>query len=275
MDRTPLRRFYRDEYRLNGEIKDFPKPYVALLDGIVMGGGAGVSMHGSHRVVTEDVVFAMPETAIGLFPDVGATYVLPRCPGEIGMYLGLTGARLGAADALYCGIGTAFVNARRVDLLIEDLGRDALGGEAFAAVDAIVARHAEAAGAPPLAGRRDDIDRHFGRPSIAAVVESLRSDDGEWAAQVLAGLGEKSPTSLAVTHRQLREGREPDFAACMRLEYRLVTRFIEGHDFYEGIRAALIDKDRAPVWDPDSLAAVSAADVDRYFAPMGRREMRL
>ena len=275
MDRTPLRRFYRDEYRLNVEIEDFPKPYVALLDGIVMGGGAGVSMHGSHRVVTEDVLFAMPETAIGLFPDVGATYVLPRCPGEIGMYLGLTGARLGAADALYCGIGTAFVSVRRVDSLIEDLGRDALEGEAFSAVDAIVARHAEAAGAPPLAGRRDDIDRHFGRPSVAAIVESLRSDDGEWAAQVLAGLGKKSPTSLAVTYRQLREGRELDFAACMRLEYRLVARFIEGHDFYEGIRAALIDKDRAPVWDPDSLAAVSAADVDRYFAPMGRREMRL
>ena len=275
MDRTPLRRFYRDEYRLNAEIKVFPKPYLALLDGIVMGGGAGVSMHGSHRIVTEDVVFAMPETAIGLFPDVGATYVLPRCLGEIGMYLGLTGARLGAADTLYCGIGTAFVAARRADSLIDNLGREALDGEAFAAVDAIVGRHAEATGAPPLASLRDGIDRHFGMHTIAAIVESLRSDGGEWAAEVLAGLGQKSPTSLAVAHRQLREGRELDFAACMRLEYRLVTRFIEGHDFFEGIRAALIDKDRAPVWDPGTLQAVSAAAVDRYFASMGRREMRL
>ena len=275
-DRAPLRRFYRDEYRLNAEIKRFPKPYIALLDGIVMGGGAGVAMHGSHRVVTENVVFAMPETAIGLFPDVGATYVLPRCPGEIGMYLGLTGARLDAADTLYAGAATVGVAAPRLEALVEDLGRDPFAGDPFRRVDDIVARHAAATGAPPLASHREAIDRHFGRNSLGAVMESLEAAAvDEWAAATLAGLRDKSPTSLAVTFRQLREGGALDFAACMRLEYRLVSRFIEGHDFYEGIRAAVIDKDRSPTWKPRTLDAVSAADVERYFAPMGRREMRL
>ena len=274
-DRAPLRRFYRDEYRLNAEIKRFPKPYIALLDGIVMGGGAGIAMHGSHRVVTENVVFAMPETGIGLFPDVGATYVLPRCPGEVGLYLGLTGARLGAADTCYSGIATAFVATQRLGPLIEDLRLDSLDGDAFAKVEGILARHAGAVVAPPLASRRDAIDRHFGGASLAAVIESLEAAGGEWADDVRTTLRGKSPTSLAVTFRQLREGGALDFAACMRLEYRLVTRFIEGHDFYEGIRAAVIDKDRSPKWKPSSLDAVSAADVDRYFAALGRREMRL
>ena len=275
MDRGPLRRFYRDEYRLNAEIKRFPKPYIALLDGIVMGGGAGIAMHCSHRVVTENVVFAMPETGIGLFPDVGATYVLPRCPGEIGMYLGLTGVKLGAADARYVGVATAFVAAERLEKLVRDLAGDAFDGDAFAIVDSILERHCGAAGAPPLVPRRYDIDRHFGKATLAEVMESLESADDDWAAALVASLGSKSPTSLAVTFRQLREGRGLDFAACMRLEYRLVTRFIEGHDFYEGIRAAVIDKDRSPKWIPASLDEVSSADVDRYFAAMGRREMRL
>jgi enoyl-CoA hydratase len=275
LDRTPLRRFYRDEYRLNVEIKRFPKPYIALLDGIVMGGGAGVAMHGSHRIVTEDVMFAMPETGIGLFPDVGATYVLPRCPGEIGMYLGLTGARLGAADTIYVGVATGFVAAEQLGGFVEGLGRERLTGDPFAAVDTILARHAGSAGAPPLAARRCDIDRHFAMPSAGDIMESLAAADSEWVAETLSSLRGKSPTSLAVSFRQLCEGRTLDFTACMRLEYRLVTRFIESHDFYEGIRAALIDKDRSPKWNPGTLAAVSAADVDRYFASLGRREMRL
>ena len=274
-DRSSLRRFYRDEYRLNVEIKHFPKPYIALLNGIVMGGGAGIAMHVSHRVVTENVLFAMPETGIGLFPDVGATYVLPRCPGEIGMYLGLTGARLGAADAGYAGIATAFVVADRLAPLVQDLERDSLAGDPFAAVDAVIARHAGPAGAAPLMARREVIDRHFGKPTLSQVMESLDASGVEWASEVASNLRRKSPTSLAVTFRQLREGRALEFAACMRLEYRLVSVFIEGHDFYEGIRAAVIDKDRSPKWAPGSLEDVSAADVDRYFASIGRREMRL
>ena len=240
-----------------------------------MGGGAGLAMHGSHRVATENVVFAMPETGIGLFPDVGATYVLPRCPGEIGMYLGLTGARLGQADVCYSGIGSAFVAAERLGPLAQDLERDSLAGDPFDAVDAIIAHHAAPAGSAPLVARRDDINRHFGKANLGAVIESLDAADGEWVAEVSSSLRRKSPTSLAVTFRQLREGRTLDFAACMRLEYRLVTRFIEGHDFYEGIRAAVIDKDRRPKWNPVALEDVSEASVDRYFAPIGRREMRL
>lgn len=275
MDRRPLRQFYRDEYRLNYEIKYFPKPYIAFLDGIVMGGGAGIAMHGSYRVVTENVLFAMPETGIGLFPDVGATYVLPRCPGEIGLYLGMTGERLAAADIGYAGIATDFVPSQRLGPLLEDLVHSSFDGDPFVNTSRVIARHVGPFGCPPLASRRPDIDRHFGHPSLAGIMESMGTASGEWAMTILRVLSGKSPTSLAVTFRQLREGRMLDFAACMQLEYKLVTRFIEGHDFYEGIRAAVIEKDRSPNWRPNTLEAVSTEDVDRYFAAMGRREMQL
>ena len=248
--------FYREEYMLNHRIHAYPKPYVALIDGVVMGGGVGVSVHGSHRVVTENVLFAMPETGIGLFPDVGATHFLPRMPGALGMYLGLTGARLRAADVMYTGVGTHYVPQARLSELVEAL----LTGP----LDDCLADFTEDAGAPPLAEHRA-IDRCFAGATIEAIIAALKAEGTEWAEAALATLATKSPTSLKVTVRQLGEGAALDFPAAMRLEYRLSQRFCAGHDFAEGIRSVVIDKDNAPQWQPANLADLTEADVDTHF----------
>ena len=261
-------RYYWDEYRLNWRLFHFPKPWIALLDGITMGGGVGVSAHGSHRVVTENTVFAMPETGIGLFPDVGATYVLPRLPGATGMYMGLTGARLGAADCLYAGLGTHHVPAARLDELeraLRELG-DRAGS--VGAVDAVIGRFGADPGPPPLARARERIDACFGRETLEEVLAALAAEPTGWGGEQLAVLGGKCPTSLRVTFRALREGARLDFDGCMRMEYRLVRRFMVGHDLFEGIRALILDRDNRPRWRPDRLEEVTAADVEAYFAPL-------
>ncbi len=252
--------FYSDEYKLNAAVYHFPKPYVAILNGIVMGGGVGVSAHGSHRIVSDNVMFAMPETGIGLFPDVGGSYFLPRCPGSVGMYLGLTGARLKAADMVYAGLAEAYVPQGRLD----DLQTALVSGDVDSAVKAL----AEDPGPAPLAEQRDAIDRHFGQGSVEDIVASLNEDDTEWAAKTAKTIASKSPTSLKVTYRQLRQGADLDFDACMRMEWRMVNRIIAGTDFYEGTRAVVIDKDQSPAWQPSSLSEVRDEDVDAYFAPL-------
>ncbi len=258
--------FWREEYRLNRFIKHYPKPYVALMDGINMGGGVGLSVHGSHRVATERLTFAMPETGIGLFPDVGGTYFLPRCPGETGLYLGLTGARIKAADAVYAGIADAYVPSARLDTLKDRLTGGAPVREALSEV-------AEEEGAAPLAELRAEIDRHFGKTSVADILASLRTDGGEWATKTADTIKTKSPTSTLVAFRQIREGATLDFDECMELEFRLINGFVKGHDFYEGVRAVVIDKDQSPKWKPAALAGMSARDVDGYFAPLGAGEL--
>ncbi|WP_342642204.1 enoyl-CoA hydratase/isomerase family protein [Rhodoligotrophos ferricapiens] len=255
--------FYREEYQLNAFIKHFPKPYIALLDGITMGGGVGLSVHGSHRIGTERLTFAMPETGIGLFPDVGGTYFLPRCPGSLGMYLGLTGARIKAPDAHYAGIITHVVPASEIAGLVERLSETS-------DVDAAIAASAQPISDAPLAARRAVIDEHFAKPSIEAILASLDADGGGWAVENAKTLRGKSPTSLKMTHRQLTEGAKLAFDDCMRLEFRLVNRVLHGHDFYEGVRAVIIDKDQTPRWKPASLAEVSDALIDSYFAPLAQ-----
>lgn len=267
--------FYRDEYVLNHRVFSFPKPYIALIDGVVMGGGVGVSVHGSHRVATENLLFAMPETGIGLFPDVGGTYFLSRMPGGLGMYLALVGARLGAADALYCGVATHHVPRERLADLAAALAATPFGGDARGAASAAIARFAADPGPPPLADHRAEIDRCFAAGSVEEIIAALAADGGEWAKATLAVIETKSPTSLKVTHRQLREGARLDFAAAMRLEYRLSQRFCAGHDFAEGVRAAVIDKDAAPKWRPDRLEEVTPAAVDAYFAPLAGGDLVL
>jgi enoyl-CoA hydratase len=263
--------FYADEYRTNAQIKHYPKPYVALIDGIVMGGGVGVSVHGSHRVVTEKTLYAMPETGIGLFPDVGGTYFLPRSPGETGMYLGLTGARLKAADTVHVGVGMHYVPSASLDGLVDALAAltDASG------VDAVLARFAQDPGPAPIATRRDEIDRHFSKDSVEAVVASLEADGSDWAAEQAKTIRTKSPISLKVTFRQIREGAKLGFDDCMKLEFRLTRRFIAGHDFYEGVRAVIVDKDNAPKWRPDRLEDIGEAAVDAYFAPLAEGDLAL
>jgi len=241
------RRFYRDEYRLNRRIKTFPKPYIAILDGIVMGGGVGVSFHGSHRVVSEHVMFAMPETGIGLFPDVGGSYFLPRCPGQVGMYLGLGGARLKAADCLHAGLATAHVPRARLNDLVAALA----GGEA---PQTAIGRLATDPGPAPLAEKRAEIDRVFGAIGVEAIA-------AHW------DLAAKSPTALKLAFRQIRTGATLDFDACMRQEWRMVNGVIKGADFYEGVRAVVIDKDQKPKWRPATLAEVDDKVIDRHFAP--------
>ncbi len=253
--------FFRDEYRLNRMIFRYPKPYIALVDGIVMGGGVGVSVHGRYRIATERTLFAMPETGIGMFPDVGGTWFLPRLPGQLGLYLGLTGARLKAADCLYAGLAEAYVPLDRHGELLAGLvdGRwpqtllAELGGEA---------------GEAPIAAHRETIDRCFSVGSVEEIMKRLDAEGGDWAAKTRAALAARSPSALKIAFRQIREGAKLDFEDCMMLEYRLSQRVVPGHDFREGVRALLVDKDMSPQWAPGTLAEVTDEKIDGVFAPL-------
>lgn len=262
--------FYADEYLLNTMIKESEKPYVAILNGITMGGGVGVSVHGTYRVVTDNTMFAMPETGIGLFPDVGGTFFLPRCPGAVGMFMGLSGARLKAADCLYAGIGTHYV----AQDTLEDL-KVALGNTDASGVEAVLDKFASDPGEGKLAGQRELIDAHFENASVLQILASLDSDGGEWAQKEAATLRQKSPTSLCIAHEQLSRGKGLGFRECMKLEYRLTQRIMADKDFYEGVRAVIIDKDQSPKWSPSSIEDVTREEVLRHFDPLGDQELTL
>lgn len=266
--------FWREEYILNAMIKRYPKPYVALIDGIVMGGGVGVSVHGSHRVAGDRFLFAMPEVGIGFFPDVGATWFLPRLPGELGTYCALTGERLAAADAVAASIASHRVHSARFGELT-----DALCGAA--AVDATLAAFAEPAGEGTVTARRGAIDRLFKGDRVADILSALDAEaaaggpEAGFAGNAAAAIRTKSPTSLKLALAQMRAGASLSFDACMQTEFRIVSRIIHGHDFYEGVRAVIVDKDNAPHWRPATLAEVSQAEIDRHFAPLPRDELVL
>jgi enoyl-CoA hydratase len=266
--------FYRDEYVLNARIKRFPKPYIAFLDGITMGGGVGVSVHGSHRIATENTLFAMPETGIGLFPDVGGSHFLSRCPGQVGQYLALTGERLKAADTIAAGICTSFVPSAKRDELIAALKAADWSGDATHVADDVIARFAADPGAPTLPAHRDVIDRCFAADSVEGVLAALDAEGSDFARAQAATIRTKSPTSLKLTFRQIREGGRRSMDDCMRMEWRMVNRVIKGHDFYEGTRAVVVDKDQKPKWKPATLAEVSDADIDAYFAPLPDGDLR-
>ncbi|MGD1934471.1 MAG: enoyl-CoA hydratase/isomerase family protein [Candidatus Phaeomarinobacter sp.] len=261
--------FYNQEYKLNTFIKEYPKPYIAFMDGITMGGGVGLSVHGSHRVATEKTTFAMPETGIGLFPDVGGTFFLPRTPGQTGMWLSLTGARLKAADAIFAGIATHYAPSANLDdieaaLTVPDADVDAILGAQLSPPDG-----------GPLAGLQDDITRLFSGAGVEAILADLDGDGGEWAQAQAATIRTKSPTSLKVAYRQMIDGAKADFRDCMTVEYRIVSRIMKRPDFYEGVRAAIIDKDNAPKWKPDVLDAVTVDDIDMIFAPADGGDIEL
>ena len=237
--------FWRDEYPLNVAIKNFRKPYVALIDGIVMGGGVGVSVHGSHRVAGNRFQFAMPEVGIGFFPDVGATWFLPRMPGELGTYCGLTGERFGSADGCAGGLATHRIPSARFGALLDGL-------TGTLSVDALLGAFAEPAGEGPILARRGAIDRLFAGDRIEDILAALDreaasgSADAEWAAKTAATIATKSPFSLKLALAQVRRGKHWDFETCMRAEFCIVSRVIHGHDFYEGVRAVIVDKDNKP-----------------------------
>jgi enoyl-CoA hydratase len=261
--------FWRDEYILNAAIKHYPKPYLALISGIAMGGGLGVSVHGNYRVVDETALVAMPETGIGFFPDVGGSYFLPRCPGEIGMYLALTGARLRAADALYAGIATHLVRAETRPILLDALAQGESPAELLSRIEVRPTPEA------PLAGRRVTIDNIFGLPSVEEILEGLDEEGDEWTAATAAAIRAKSPTSLKIAFREVREGKTLSFDDCLRLEFRIASRVLAGHDFFEGVRAALVDKDGNAKWRPATLSEVTQKAVDAIFAPLGEKELPL
>jgi enoyl-CoA hydratase len=242
-DADTIETFFAGEYRLNQAIADYPIPYIALIDGICMGGGIGLSIHAPYRVATEHAVFAMPETGIALFPDVGATYALPRMPGRLGMFLGLTGTRLTGADAVHAGFATHFVPRAGLPALQADLARDG-----------VAALAAHAAPLPPfsLAAQRDAIDRCFGADSLAGILAALRRE-GAWGEGVLATLKAMSPAALAWSFGIIRDGAARTLPACLAAELTL-TRSVTRHpDFAEGVRAMVVDKDRAPRWQASDL----------------------
>ena len=269
--------FFRDEYRVNRRIFHYRKPYVALMNGVTMGGGVGLSVHGSHRVVTENTVFAMPETGIGFFPDVGGTYFLPRLPGRLGLYMALTGARLGGADCLHAGIATHYVPSDRLAELERGLRARRPSGadvaEAHAAVSAEIGRLAENPPAAPVKDLRGQIDVCFAADSVEAVIARLRADGSGWAMKQVEIMLARSPTALKVAFEQVRRGAALDFDQALVLEYRMSQEFMRNPDFFEGIRAAILDKDQAPKWQPASLEQVTDEMVARYFAPIGQKEL--
>jgi enoyl-CoA hydratase len=260
--------FWADEYRLNIRIKRYAKPYISLIDGICMGGGVGLSLHGGYRVAGDRYRFAMPEVGIGFFPDVGATFALPRLPGETGLYLALTGERVGPDDAAALGLATHLVPSAEFARLATRL-------EAGEDPEAVLAAMARPAGHGPIAAARDVIDRCFAAASVPAVLERLDAEPGEFAAAAAAAIRLKSPMSLAITYAQMRRGRDLDFEAAMALDYRIVSRIVRGHDFVEGVRATIVHKDGKPTWSPADLAEVDEAAVAAHFADLGSHELVL
>jgi enoyl-CoA hydratase len=262
--------FFADEYRLNAQIARFGKPYVALIDGIVMGGGVGISFHGSHRVMTENAQFAMPEVGIGFFPDVGASYLLPNLGGCFGMYLGLTGNRIGHGDALWSGLATHTVEASYLPGLLEGIAESADPGSELREVFKAAPRKTDEAALHSIA-------RHFSLGSLDDIITSLEQDAkaDEFAAAALAAMRTKSPTSLSVAFRSISAGSTMSMDECMRMEFRILNRMLAGHDFYEGIRAALIDKGSKPQWRPASLGEVDPAIIESYFAPLPGGDLTL
>jgi len=267
---TLRRDFFRDEYIVNRRIYRFAKPWISLIDGIDMGGGVGLSVHGSHSVASEKFLFAMPETTIGLFPDVGGGYFLTRLPGALGTFLALSSHRLKAADALWAGIVDAYVPSAQIDALQTALGAaDLSGPDANRKVDKVIAGFAQDAGAPALPGMMHDIDRCFSAETLPEIVAKLKKMGGEWAGKQLAALMKLSPLSMAITLEQLKRCANRSFEDSMTIEYRMSQRCMqEGHDFFEGVRALLIDKDQKPVWNPPTIEGVTQAMVEEHFKPL-------
>ncbi|GLR52439.1 enoyl-CoA hydratase/isomerase family protein [Shinella yambaruensis] len=259
--------FWREEYHLNAHLNRLEKPFVAFMDGIVMGGGGGVSVYASHRIVTERTRFAMPETGIGFFPDVGASWFLTRRRDELGTYAGLTGEPLAAADTIAFGLADSYVPSDRLPDLAENLSR--LPASATrAAVSATVSASADAPPPAQVARQHASIDRLFAFDTIEEILDALAKDGSDFAERTLSVLQTKSPLSLKVTLRLLRLGRqETSLEACLEREFAATAAVLRSHDFYEGVRAAVVDKDRNPQWRPARLGDVTPADVAAFFAP--------
>jgi enoyl-CoA hydratase/carnithine racemase len=253
-----LSAFFRDEYLLNAQIKSYPKPYVALVNGIVMGGGVGVSVHGSHRIGTEKTLFSMPETGIGFFPDVGGTFFLPRMPKKTGVYCAVSAGRLKQGDALATGVLTHAISEASLPELEKAL-------ETADDIDGVLVSFLVEPTGGPLTANADLIEQAFSATTAQEVLERLDASGEEFAQKTAAAIRQKSPTSVLIAIEQMQRGENLSFNDCMKLEYRIVSRILQGEDFFEGVRAVLVDKDHTPNWTPSSLGQVDSADLASYF----------
>lgn len=270
MGGTLRRDFFYDEYIVNRRIYRYAKPWISLIDGIDMGGGVGLSVHGSHSVASEKFLFAMPETTIGLFPDVGGGYFLTRLQGALGTFLALTSHRLKVADAVWAGIVDAHVPSARMNDLQAALGAaDLAGPDANRKVDAVIARFATATDMPTLPAMMPDIDRCFSAESVAEIEAKLKAHGGAWAEKQLAALLKLSPLAMAITLEQLKRCANRSFEDSMTIEYRMSQACMRpDHDFFEGVRALLIDKDQKPKWNPPTIGGVTQEMVEAHFKPV-------
>lgn len=258
--------FFGDEYRLNRDIFNYRKPYIAILDGITMGGGAGISIHGSYRIGTERLVFAMPETTIGFYPDVGMTYWLARLPHKMGYYLGLVGAKITSADCAALNLTTHTVKPDALPSIIRELSETPIKNKQD--VKFILEKFPTPPESSSLLQQKEKIEKHFSKNSVEAILESLTKDGDAWCQDIAAQLRSKSPTSLKVTLHALQQAEKLGFNELMQVDFRLTNRFLLGHDFFEGIRALLIDKDKKAEWRPAKLEEVSLQQVESYFSPL-------
>lgn len=261
------RKFFHDEYQLNHLLFTYPKPVIAFMDGITMGGGVGISQPATFRVATENTRFAMPETGIGLFPDVGGGWYLSRLPGRVGPFLALTGARLDGAECFEIGLATHYLPASTLAEAKAEIAADPLRA------DAILASYADAPPPARIAANVEQIDRLFASDRYEDIIAALKADGSDWAAKELAALGTKSPQTCKVALRQLHDSLScPDFAANMVMEYRIASRVLTRPDFAEGVRAVIVDKDNAPKWDPATPEGVTDDLIDSIFAPLPEHE---
>lgn len=254
---------FRKEYTLNLEIARFPKPYLSFIHGFAMGGGLGLSVHGSHRIVTENVQLAMPETKIGYFPDVGASYFLNKAPGALGMYLALTGNSIGMSDSLYAGLATHFVPQARHSQVIEALFN--IDASQHRNIDEILESYAEKFPESPLQAHQVKIDSLFHHSRLEEIFHALESDQSSFSQDILRTLKMRSPTSLKITFELLKRNKGKSLDEAIETEFQLSQVFIKNHDFFEGIRALLIDKDQKPVWSPATIEEVDFSIIDSYF----------
>jgi len=260
-----LLRFFEEEYRLNQMIHHYKKPYIALMDGLTMGGGVGVSLHGSHTVASESFVFAMPETSIGFFPDIGSSYLLSRCPGKMGVYLGLTGNRLNADEAYAFGLVQYVIQSSQFDDVMDELLTTDLSTDADSMVNACLSRVANTVNRDSTMALQSRVDDCFTYRDVISIIDALKKQDDAWSQAILTTLLQKSPLSLSVTLDQLLKAASMSFDDCIQMDFCLVKHFMKGHDFYEGVRALLIDKDKSPKWQPDCLSNVETRVVQEYF----------
>ena len=266
-DGADAREFFHAEYRMNHRLFAYAKPVVAFMDGITMGGGVGISQPAKFRVATENTRFAMPETGIGLFPDVGGGWYLSRLPGRVGAFLALTGARLDGAETLALGLATHYLPASALESAKAEIAADPQ------AIEAILSAHAVAPPPARILGNRELIDRLFAGRTVEEIVAALEADGGEWAQKELATIRTKSPQSLKVSLRIVEDGAHMHgFADEMVQEYAVATRIVQRPDFAEGVRALIVDKDNQPRWDPPTLDGVTDHMIDRIFAPLPEHE---